>query len=359
MLAFRSFCLKFSETLCLLLVLIGITQASEVTSRWQFEVTSDWTKLWPALAGLLLLSFLIAYSWQRIGKGERLHGLFQTIIAFYVAYAITGYGAAKILKTQFQPPNYILETPIGDLNGFWLTWTYYGYSQTMAYILGWTQIIGCILLLFRQTRLIGVFVLLPVMVNIDLIDHFYEISPLAYYNALHYTFLLFFLLFLDYDKLRLAFLSYQEKVSLNGRAVLLNVIRVLVIGLAFWRIGALRDGFQPKTKLNGVWKIESIARNDKVVLPSAYQDSVWSKVYFEWRYGCLFKYNPDKFQKRDLRGNYKIDETAKIIRIGFPNEKGDSADSMRVNYTFLNDSTLTMQGRYKADSLALKLRKLI
>ena len=355
----RGFWLKFSETLCLLLVIIGLMQVSEATSRWQFEVASEWGKLLPALAGLLVVSFGVAYAWQRSGKGEKLHVLFQTIIAFYVAYSITGYGAAKILKTQFQPPNYILETPIGDLNGFWLTWTYYGYSQTMAYILGWTQVIGCILLLFRHTRLIGVFVLLPVMLNIDLIDHFYEISPLAYYNALHYTFLLFFLLFLDYDKLKVAFLSYQEKIGLNRKTILLNILRVLVIGLSFWRINALREGFQPKTKLNGVWKVERIARNKQTVVPSASQDSVWSKIYFEWRYGCLFKYNPDKFQKRDMRGQYKIDETAKTVSIDFPNEKGEPADSMQVHYQFLNDSTVTMQGRYKQDSLTMKLRKLI
>jgi hypothetical protein len=60
----------------------------------------------------------------------------------------------------------VLETPIGDLSGFWLTWTYYGFSSTMALILGWTQVAGCVLILFRATRLVGVFILLPVMVNI-------------------------------------------------------------------------------------------------------------------------------------------------------------------------------------------------
>lgn len=359
MLTTRSFWLMFFEVLCLIVVLIGLMQISEPLSRWQFETVNDWSKSLPLLAGMLVISFGIAYGWERSGKCNQLHGIIQTTIAFYVAYSITGYGAAKVLKTQFQPPNYVLETPIKDLSGFWLTWTYYGYSQTMAYILGWTQILGCILLLFRRTRLIGIFVLLPVMVNIDLIDHFYEISPLAYYNALHYTFLLFFLLALDYDKLKVAFLSYQEKVSMNGRTVLLNVVRILVIGLSFWRIASLRDSFEPKTRLNGVWQIETMTRNNKVVSIAAPSDSAWSKLYFEWRYGCLFKYNPDKFQKQDLHGQYKLDEKAKIIRVNFPKETGEPGDSLRASYTFLNDSTLSMQGRYKQDSLTLKLRKLI
>ncbi|MFD2933008.1 hypothetical protein [Spirosoma flavum] len=355
----RSFWLKFFEVLCLIVVIFGLTQSLEDVSMWQFKVVNDWAKSLPLLAAMLVVSFLLAYGWQRSGKGDQLHKPLQIIVAFYVAYSITGYGAAKILKTQFQPPNYVLETPIKDLSGFWLTWTYYGYSQTMAYILGWTQIVGCILLLFRYTRLIGVFVLLPVMVNIDLIDHFYEISPLAYYNALQYTFLLFFLLALDYDKLKAVFLSYQEKISFNRKSILLNILRVLVIGVAFWRISSLKESFQPKTKINGVWQVEAMTRNDKLVSPIASQDSAWSKIYFEWRYGCLFKYNPDKFQKQDLHGTYKIDETAKIVSVGFPKENGAPSDSLRLNYQLLNDSTLTMQGNYKQTALTLKLKKLI
>lgn len=354
----RTFLLKFAETGCLLLVAIGLTQLSEVTSSWQFEVVSDGAKWVSALGILVAVSAVIAYGWHRSGKGEGLHPLFQTIIAFYLAHSITTYGAAKILKTQFQPPRYILETPIGDLNGFWLTWTYYGFSQTMAYILGWTQIVGCVLLLFRKTRLIGVFVLLPVMVNIDLIDHFYEISPLAYFNALHYTALLIFLMLLDVEKLTVAFLSYSEKINLNSKTLLLNALRILVIGGAFWKIALLRDGFEPKSKLNGVWKVERISRNEQMVVPTAYQDSVWSKLYFEWRYGCLFKYHPDKFQKKDLHGQYAIDEKTRTVRFNFPNEKGEPGDSARVQYQFLNDSTVTMHGRYQGDSLVLKLRKL-
>ncbi|WP_338871612.1 hypothetical protein WBJ53_25855 [Spirosoma sp. SC4-14] len=359
MFAARSFWLKFSETFCLFLVIIGLTQLSEATSRWQFEVVSDSAKRLIALAILLGISFLVTYSWERIGKGNQWHTWLQTIITVYVAYSITGYGAAKILKTQFQAPQYIRETPIGELNGFWLTWTYYGYSQTMAYILGWTQVLGCVLLLFRRTQLMGVVVLLPVMINIDLIDHFYDISPLAYYNALHYTFLLFFLLLLDYDTLKAAFLSYQKTANTTIRTALLTVVRLLVIGLAFWRINSLRESFQQPTKLNGVWKVESLGRNNSVVIPSAYQDSVWSKVYFEWRYGCLFKYHPDKFQQRDLHGDYKVDEATKVLTVHFPSETGKSVDSMRVSYQFVTDSTLTMRGRFRQDSLTLKLKRLI
>jgi hypothetical protein len=355
----RLFWLKFLASFSLLLILIGLSQFSEVFSNWQFKAVSDWGILFSALAGLLAMSLVSAFVWERNTRGKSLPTWVEAAVAFYIAYSISVYGAAKILKTQFQPPQYIRETPIGELNGFWLTWTYYGYSQPMAYILGWTQVIGCVLLLFRRTRLLGIFVLLPVMINIDLIDHFYNISPLAYYNALHYTFLLLFLLLLDYDKVRAFFFSYQEKVKLNGRMLLLNALRVFVIGFAFWHIAALREGFQPKTKLNGVWQVESLVRNEQTFMPSAAEGLVWSKVYIEWRYGCLFKYHPDRFQKRDLRGQYEIDEQKHRFNVDFADEKGEPSDSIRATYRFLTDSTVIVQGRYNQDKMVLKLKKLV
>ena len=55
------------------------------------------------------------------------------IIIFYVAYSISTYGFAKLMRTQFQPPQYILDTPAGELSGFWLTWVYYGHSQSAGF----------------------------------------------------------------------------------------------------------------------------------------------------------------------------------------------------------------------------------
>jgi hypothetical protein len=62
--------------------------------------------------------------------------------------------------------------PVASLTGYELTWFYYGYSRTYACILGLTQVIGAILLLFRKTAVLGAVAMLPVIVNILLIDIF-------------------------------------------------------------------------------------------------------------------------------------------------------------------------------------------
>jgi hypothetical protein len=354
----RSYFLKFFEVFFMLLVIIGLTQYFDFFTGLQMQVVTNAQLIWIVCVVLLALSAGFAFVWHKFIKKTDLHQWFQPIIAYYVAHQITTYGAAKLLKTQFQAPNFILESPVGELNGFWITWTYFGYSPTFAFILGTMQVIGSILLIFRKTRLLATFILLPILVNIDFIDHFYQISPLAYYNSIHYTFILIFLMFLDVDKLVYAFLSHREYFYFNKKTVFLNLIRVIVIGGAFLHIYLLKRGIQPKTAINGVWEIDEITMHNQKIIPSvATMDSVWSKIYFEWRYGLLIKYNPYQFnEKKDLFGQYEVDEPKHLVKIALQKDN-NKVDSLKLNYQII-DSTMVMRGLYQKDSLIMKLTKL-
>ena len=170
--------------------------------------------------------------------------------------------------------------------------------------------------------------------------------------------MLTFLLFLDYDKLKEAFFSYQESWVINWKSIGLNLLRVLVIGGAFWQISNLRNELQPKTAINGVWKVEEISQKNKTISPAIGQDSVWSKIYFEWRYGCIFKYNQDKFNdKKDLNGDFKVNEVKKELTVTFYKKDGSKGDSLILSYQ-IKDSTMVLNGNYMKDSLIMKLKRL-
>lgn len=349
--------LKFAEVLILFfMVPTGLLQWAGAAGSWEYGVVSHTASALIALGIMLGVSGLVAYFWQKRGGGEKLHSIFQWIILFYLAFSISGYGAAKILHTQFQPPNYVLDTPIGDLSGFWLTWTYYGYSRMMGLILGWTQVIGCFLLLFRRTRLLAVFILLPVMVNIDLIDHFYKISPEAYYNALHYTFILVVFLLMDYEVLKAAFFGVGEKIRGGFGRLVMNILRVGVIALAFGNIWLLRGGFTHRTAINGVWKVDSLVQN-RFTLGQRMKDPTWSKLYFEWRYGCLFKADPAAFSEKDQSGMYNVDEKKNLVRIAFYGDEKKKEDSLVLRYYFLSDSLVNMVSQDRVDTMRLYLRR--
>jgi hypothetical protein len=375
------FYLRWAEIFFLFFVPVGSMQFKESWVNVEFKYVSHPLLLWSALGAFALISGLIAFIWVRklgrgatsggggarstgdgggvIGRAEQLDRIFQSIVAFYLAFQVSNYGAAKIMQTQFQPPNYIMDTPVGELGGFWLTWTYYGHSQTMALILGITQVVGCSLLLFRLTRLLGVFILLPILVNIDLIDHFYKISPLANFNSMHFTAILVFLLLLEYGPLKEAFFKYRQKLRVHYKLVLLNILRMLVIAMAFVSIASLKSGFPPRTRINGVWKVDSILRHALTVVPGQGGDSTaWSKIYIEWRYGVVLKVNPGRVdENKDRFGLYEVDEKTQVMRVGLYDSTEQPKDSLFLHYRFVTDSVLRMQAMEKGDTLKLFLRR--
>ncbi len=313
------------------------------------------------VALVLFIAIVLGWWWhardrQRTGKG---HAWVQGIVAFYVAYMICNYAFAKLLKTQFQPPAYILETPIGELNGFWLTWTYFGFSETFANILGWTQVLGSVLVLFRRTRLLGAFILIPVMVNICLIDHFYTISPLAYFNALHYTFILFFFVALETPKLLAVFFAEPTSSVRGWRVWALNIVRVAVVALALLKIYTLRESFEPRTKLNGVWRVVDVKVANKISQDSAHL--AWSKLYFEWRYGALMKFSP-QVNIPDEFGTYKVDTTRSELTMSLSHNSTTGEpldpDQLTARYTFEGDTKLTLNGTFNNDSVYVSLARL-
>lgn len=60
------------------------------------------------------------------------------------------YGLSKLAHLQFDLSSELGQRTISSLNGYQLTWFYYGYSRAYACILGLTQVAGAALLLFRN-----------------------------------------------------------------------------------------------------------------------------------------------------------------------------------------------------------------
>jgi hypothetical protein len=91
-------------------------------------------------------------------------------LRYISAFLLLGYGSSKLAHLQFHLNHALAQRPIVSLTGYQLTWYYYGYSRAYACILGLTQVAGATLLLFRKTALLGAITMLPVIVNILLID---------------------------------------------------------------------------------------------------------------------------------------------------------------------------------------------
>ena len=100
---------------------------------------------------------------------------------YFCAFMLYTYGISKLLHLQFDMQSQLAQQPVGSLTGYQLTWFYFGYSRAYAVLLGFMQILGGTLLLFRKTALFGAVAMFPVMANILLINVFILVNDYGPY----------------------------------------------------------------------------------------------------------------------------------------------------------------------------------
>lgn len=127
---------------------------------------------------------------------------FELAARIYAWALLSVYGLGKILGGQFHrtiPPE-LAQTPLGEIGSFDLAWTFFGYSSLYIYFIGGSQLVGAFLLLFEKTKLLGVAILIPILLNIIIVDYCFEISWGAMTSAIFYFSALCFIVYCNRKK---------------------------------------------------------------------------------------------------------------------------------------------------------------
>jgi hypothetical protein len=128
-------------------------------------------------------------------------------LRIYVCCMLCIYGVGKIMGGQFYQPGHLPKTvadkTLAQLNGFELAWAFFGHSGSYIVFIGLSQIIGALLLLVERTKLLGVAVLIPILLNIIVVDICFGVSVGALLSAIVYCSLLLAVLFLNRAKVAL------------------------------------------------------------------------------------------------------------------------------------------------------------
>ena len=322
------------------------------------------TYLLIGMIGAALLSSLI-YVWiwhQReqanTSNSPLQHAWLQGIIRFWLALSIATYGFAKLFKTQFQTPDFLLDTPVSSLDGMSLTWYYYGYSYPLAVIIGFLQIGGSSLLLYRRTTLLGVLILLPIMVNIILINLFYKIAVGAFFNSVVYSLGLLFFLYLNRERLKVIVFDVVDQLPaiLSDRRWVKHSLRVLPIAIAFISMKLLIDTHPDEQLLRGSWKVEKLTRNGQVQPATAWltDSKAWNRIYFAGQMGCAFSPNPYRFESWEGHlGSYAFDSVQNKLQVAFY-----SRDTLQAVISHRTDDSMRLQGVMGHDSLDMQLSRI-
>lgn len=203
------------------------------------------------------------------------------------------YGFAKINGSQFTILDSELARPMGDVSGFWLTWYYFGYSAVYGTLLALVQIVAGVLIVLPRTKLVGALLLLPVVINIVLIDIFYGVDLGGLAAAL--VLLTCVLMTLAPHARRLTDAVFLEN-SQRPPAIATVVTLVVIIAGSFaftWWVANYNN--RAPTAIDGVW----------TVTEQRGQDGRWEVVFFERNRAHMVVFRSR--QGSDERHHFEID----------------------------------------------------
>ena len=256
-------------------------------------------------------------------------------IRYGIAFDLTFFGLQMLFHQQFYIPLAMLDEPVSSLSNQWLAKSYFTRSYSFVAAIGISQIIGSALIVFNRTRLLGSIFLLPVLLNIILIDHFYELDPDAKTHAWIIFAGVVYLIFIDYDRLLTFFLKHGSETS-SVRLKKSNTIKyigrlsIVVVPLL---LVAMRRYPNHHPELRGRYHVTELTINDERMSPRNEADSILTRVYFDIANECVFEFNG---LGRRVFGSYEKDGENITTNWHFP-------ESMKSN-PFKGSVTTTQDG---------------
>jgi hypothetical protein len=178
---------------------------------------------------LLAAPVIYAVIWQ-LRKTNKPLAFWQGLIRYGVAFDLATFGWEKIFHLQLVMQQNKLDIPLRSLSSQDLFWSFFSYSYPLSCIIATCQIMGAILLLFHRTRLTGVFILLPVLANILLMDIFYGIGASVVVHASIMLSGVLYFLFIEFNRLKEFFFAAKNQLpSLPWPTYIKTAIRLSII----------------------------------------------------------------------------------------------------------------------------------
>lgn len=257
----------------------------------------DTTSGYVELLCFVVLSVLAAIVWTLLDRKrsdyQTLHEWLRIYVRYALGFTMLAYGMDKVFALQFNTsllgPGRLAQ-PLGNYSPFALMWTFMGYSKPYTIFGGMGEVIGGVLLLFRQTTALGAIVIIGVMANVLALDFSYGVGLKTLVSL--YLVMAIFILLPDLKRLMNVFVLNKPVSAANlaspipdhwlrgyRPALHLGVVAFALYffagpGLTFPR----ERGRSPKSPLYGLYQIESFIRNGQ---PEQQKDSNWRRVIFE------------------------------------------------------------------------------
>jgi hypothetical protein len=286
--------------------------AGLVVGAFTFRQSITFLRTWVPVRVISAIPFLVlaaavvyAFIWQaRKTNRPATLAFWQGLIRYGVAFDLASFGWEKICHLQLVMPLSKLDLPYRSFSPSDLFWTFFSHSYLFGCIIAGIQIAGAILLLFRRTRLVGVFVLLPVLANILLMDIFYQIGDSVVVHSSIMMLGALYFLFIEFDRLKAFFFVAKDQLpALNLSKYFKTAIRLSVIYIPLVLI-AMHGKPDKYPQLTGKYEVKQLTMGQQKLYSTSCADSILTVVYFDIRNGCVFEFNT---AQRRWNGIYAIE----------------------------------------------------
>ncbi len=298
-------------------------------------------------AGLLIgIIFALIWKARRTEKPATL-AFWQGLIRYGVAFDLAEFGWAKIFHRQLVMGGSILDLPYSRLSPSETFWIFFSHSYLFGCIIAGLEIIGAMLLLFRRTRLAGVFVLLPVLANILMMDIFYAVGAQVH-AAIMLVGVLYFL-FIEFHRVREFFFAAKDQLPVARMPRFLKAaIRFSIIYIPLLLI-AMAGNPDRHPDLTGKYLVTQLKIGGRVSQPNNC-DSALSVVYFDIKDRCVFEFNTPL---RRWNGTFSKEKDSLKINWRSPEDKPAFSGTL----VMVDSGGAMLRGSLGADSVSAVLRK--
>ncbi len=249
------------------------------------------------------------------------------LAAWFAALICIVYGFAKLNGSQFTVLDSELTRPMGEVSGFWLTWYYFSYSPIYGTFIALVQICAGVMLVLPGLALVGALILLPLVINIVMIDLFYGVDVGGLVAAIVLLSCLLSILVPHIHRLRTALVQAGElhRPSVR-RAIAIGAVLAGGWALTWWTANV--NNRHP-TPIDGTWSVTSGSADSSGVVERGV-------MFFEYnRAGMVvFREGPS----HDTKHQFEL----------------DADRTVRIWQTWLKHDTLIAEGRWNgADEIRI------
>jgi len=283
------------------------------------------------------------------------------ILRIFLVFFLFSYGFAKIFKSQFPAPSLTrLLQPLGEMSPMGLAWTYMGYSEGFNMFTGIMEVLAGALLIPRKTITLGGIVTVGVMLQIFMMNMFFDIPVKLF--SLHLMLMGLIIFLSDWKRFEQLFIKNDTAVAIKEYQVSNEkaykkiifwfkvIASILIIGLMSWQ-GYDREHTygdkREKPPLYGIWEAETFTKNKDTLPPLITDGTRWRYLIIDRKGRATIKMMNDQKKYMTLH----VDTIKE--RLTLYEGEWELSDNFKYSHS---DDILNLQGILYGDTLDIHLK---